>query len=157
MSKGQKNKYLFQYCQKIVVFSKDNSQVLLAQRKGEADYDGVYSFIGGKMETTDKSLIEGMKREKNEEVGEKFIIRLNPVFNTSNYFIKKDGNSMILSHYYSQYVRGGIELNDEYSNYKWVAVNDLDHFQPLVETIPEMTKRLLRLFPFMNDKDFIEI
>jgi len=41
--------------------------VLLAKRAGEADYDGTWSFIGGKMETTDATLVAGMQREKNEE------------------------------------------------------------------------------------------
>lgn len=53
----------FQYCQKLVVLSQDLDKVLLARRKGEADYDGVFSFIGGKMEMTDESLLAGMKRE----------------------------------------------------------------------------------------------
>ena len=61
--------YNFQYCQKIVVLSKDRTKVLLCKRKGEADYDGIFSFIGGKMETTDISIIEGLKREKDEETG----------------------------------------------------------------------------------------
>ncbi len=135
------DKYLFQYCQKIVVFSEDNSKVLLAKRKGEADYDGVFSFIGGKMERTDESLVEGMRREKGEEVGKDFIIRLNPTYNTANYFIKKDGNSMVLPHYYSQYVRGEIELNEEYSEYKWVDVKELDTFQPVIDTVPVMAKK----------------
>ena len=39
--------YNFQYCQKIVVLSKDKNKVLLCKRKGEADYDGTFSFIGG--------------------------------------------------------------------------------------------------------------
>ena len=53
---------LFQYIQKLVVLSSDRQSVLVAKRKGEADYDGTFSFIGGKMETTDESLIAGMKR-----------------------------------------------------------------------------------------------
>ncbi len=64
-------KYNFQYCQKIVVFRNNNTEVLLAKRKGENDYDGTFSFIGGKMETTDNNPVEGMRREKNEEVVEK--------------------------------------------------------------------------------------
>ena len=60
---------LFQYCQKIIVFNDDCTKVLLAKRQGEQDYDGVYTFIGGKLETTDGSFIEGLRREKNEEIG----------------------------------------------------------------------------------------
>ncbi|QJU09114.1 hypothetical protein FBF27_01615 [Candidatus Saccharibacteria bacterium oral taxon 488] len=55
---------LFQYCQKIVLFSQDGSAVLLARRRGEADYDGVFSFIGGKLESTDDGLVNGLRREK---------------------------------------------------------------------------------------------
>ena len=60
---------LFQYCQKIVIFSKDGTSVLLAKRRGEADYDGVFSFIGGKLESTDGGLVQGLQREKDEEIG----------------------------------------------------------------------------------------
>jgi ADP-ribose pyrophosphatase YjhB (NUDIX family) len=49
---------------------------LLAKRKGEADFDGVFSFIGGKMETTDETLLAGMQREKNEEVGDEVRLRI---------------------------------------------------------------------------------
>lgn len=38
--------------------------VLLAKRRGEADYDGVFSFIGGKLESTDGGLVQGLRREK---------------------------------------------------------------------------------------------
>jgi len=64
------DKYLFQYCQKIVVYSEDEASVLLCKRKGEADYDGDFSFIGGKMELSDKDFVAGLRREKNEEVGQ---------------------------------------------------------------------------------------
>ena len=151
------NKYLFQNCQKIVVFSEDNSKVLLAQRKGESDFDSTYSFIGGKMEITDKDIIEGMRREKNEEVGEDFIIRLNPIYNSVIHYIKKDGNYMLLPHYYAQYIRGEVKLNGEYSNYKWVPISEIDEFEPKITNIPEIIKRLLKIIPVMEDKDFVEI
>jgi ADP-ribose pyrophosphatase YjhB (NUDIX family) len=49
---------LFQYCQKIVVYSQDGQKVLLCKRKGEADFDGTFSFIGGKMERSDGGILE---------------------------------------------------------------------------------------------------
>lgn len=48
------DKYFFQNCQKVVVFKDNNTKVLLAKRKGENDYDGIYSFVDGKMETSYK-------------------------------------------------------------------------------------------------------
>ena len=151
------DKYLFQYCQKIVVFSADNTKVLLAKRKGESDFDSTYSFIGGKMETTDKDCVDGMRREKNEEVGENFIVRLNPIYNSIVSFIKKDGHYMILPHYYAQYIKGEVKLNEEYSDYQWVNVSNIDTFSPIIFSIPSMVKRMLKLLPLMNDTDFIQI
>ena len=54
-------KYAFANCQKIVLFRNDNKEVLLARRRGENDYDGIYSFVGGKMETTDSGIVEGLR------------------------------------------------------------------------------------------------
>ncbi|HET7638483.1 MAG TPA: NUDIX hydrolase, partial [Ktedonobacteraceae bacterium] len=121
---------LFQYCQKLIVLSEDKTKVLLAKRKGEADYDGVYSFIGGKMETTDDSILAGMKREKDEEIGQNARVAVLPDETYNLLFRKKDGNTMILPHIAGIFVGGDIELNEEYSEYKWVVIDDLEGFEP---------------------------
>src|SRR5690349_3214273 len=115
------SKYLFQYCQKIVVF--DGTKVLLAKRYGEADFDGTFAFIGGKMERTDSSILEGLRREKNEEIGEDVKLNVLTLFSINGMYLKKDGNSMILPYYYAEYQEGEINLNaEEYSEYKWVEL-----------------------------------
>lgn len=131
---------LFQYCQKLVVLSQDKTKVLLAKRKGEADYNEVYSFIGGKMETTDESILAGMKREKDEEIGKEARIAVlqNETYNLL--FRKKDGNSMILPHIASIFVSGTITLSDEYSEYVWVPIDELDSFEPKIQNIPELSR-----------------
>ena len=149
--------YHFQYCQKLVVFSKDLSQVLLCKRKGEADLDGVFSCIGGKMETTDPSILEGMRREKNEEVGEDFKIKLYPTYSHNLLFRKKDGNAMILPYYMAIYESGEVKLNDEYSEYRWVNIDELDAFEPKVDCIPEEVRLLKRLQPLQEESEFVLI
>ncbi|MGW5517148.1 NUDIX domain-containing protein [Nocardia africana] len=52
-----------------MIIDPETDSVLLARRKGEADYDGVYSLIGGKIETTDSSILDAIRREKNEGIG----------------------------------------------------------------------------------------
>ncbi len=131
---------LFQYCQKLIVLSDDKTKVLLAKRKGEADYDGVYSFIGGKMETTDETLLAGMKREKDEEIGKDAKIAVLPNETYNLLFRKKDGNCMVLPHIASIFVSGDIKLNEEYSDYKWITLDKLEEFQPKIENIPELAK-----------------
>ncbi len=157
MDNEHKTQYCFQNCQKLVVFSTDGSAVLLAKRKGENDFDEVYSFIGGKMEVMDDSVVAGMQREKNEEVGVEFKIKLYPVFNTVVYFHKKDGSCMVLPHYYCQHVSGEIKLNEEYSDYKWVPLSELKSFAPKIFSIDDMVEKLLRLKPLMKEEEFVII
>jgi 8-oxo-dGTP pyrophosphatase MutT (NUDIX family) len=131
---------LFQYCQKLVILSADRQNVLLAKRKGETDYDGTYSFIGGKMETTDPDILAGMKREKDEEIGQAVKIKVLPDETYNLLFRKKDGNSMILPHIAGLYVAGEVRLSNEYSDYKWVPIAGLETFEPKIENIPQLTR-----------------
>lgn len=146
--------YKFQYCQKIVVLSKDKTKVLLCKRKGEADYNGVFSFIGGKMETTDETILEGLKREKDEEVGEGFKIKIYTKYTSNVLFRKKDGHSMILPHYLAMYDSGEIDLNDEYSEYKWVELDKLEEFEPKIPDIPDRVQEMLGLLKNANEDAF---
>ena len=148
---------LFQYCQKLIILSADKKSVLLAKRKGEADYDGIFSFIGGKMETTDASMIEGMKREKDEEVGPGVVVNLLPHESYNLLFKKKDGNSVILPHIAGIFVSGDILINEEYSEYKWVEIADLANFSPLIEGIPELTRWAAAKIETANQEDFVEV
>ena len=150
-------KYAFQNCQKIVVFRKNNTEVLLAKRKGENDFDGIFSFIGGKMEITDGGIVEGLKREKDEEMGADFKVKVYPVFNAMVYFVKADGSFMVLPHYYARYESGEIKLNEEYSEYKWVEVAKLAEFEPKIFSVESMTKNLLRLAELTKEEDLILI
>lgn len=146
----------FQYCQKIVLFDEEDN-VLLARRKGEADYDGVYSLIGGKMETTDASLVEGMRREKQEEIGRRAIVLIAPHLSFNILFRKKDGSSMVLPHLYALYKGGEIDLNEEYDDYKWVAPTDLEAFEPKIETIVEAVRRARQLRQIIADDELVQI
>jgi len=152
-----KNTNLFQYCQKIVVFSEDLQSVLLCKRKEEEDFDGIFSFIGGKMETTDENILQGLKREKNEEIGANCKIKIYTKFTTQEEYKKKDGNFMILPHFYSIYVSGEIELNEEYSEYKWVKIDELDSFEPKIPTIIPVVNKLKHLKQIIKETDFVII
>jgi len=147
----------FQYCQKIIVFSRDLQSLLLCRRKGEEDYNGIYSFIGGKMETTDDGFVDSLRREKNEEVGEDFIIKLYPTFTTNILFTKKDGNAMVLPHYYSVHQEGDIQLNEEYSDYKWVPVGDINAFEPKIASITSVITQFRLLTDVLPTMDFVLI
>jgi 8-oxo-dGTP pyrophosphatase MutT (NUDIX family) len=148
---------LFQYCQKLIILSTDKKSVLLAKRKGEADYDGTFSFIGGKMETTDDDMIAGMKREKDEEIGINAKIKILPQETYNIFFRKKDGNNMILPHIPCVFISGKISINEEYSEYKWLPFSELDSFEPKIANIPEFTRWALQKIISTDDSKFIEI
>lgn len=148
----------FHYCPKLIVFSADKKSVLLARRAGEADYDGAYTFIGGKTETTDGNLVAGLQREKNEEIGE--LAKLKVCYMMSCYqvwYTKKNGNSMVLPHHIAIYQGGDIKLNpNEYDDYKWVALEDVGAYDQIATT-PLAVQAALRYLPMLSDDDFVEI
>jgi 8-oxo-dGTP pyrophosphatase MutT (NUDIX family) len=147
---------LFQYCQKLIILSEDKTKVLLARRKGEADYDGTYSFIGGKMETTDENMVAGMQREKDEEIGSSARVKVLPNETYNLLFRKKDGTSMVLPHIAGMYVSGDITLSEEYSDYKWVPITGLDEFEPKIANIPGLTTWAVGKLT-QPSQDFVEI
>lgn len=148
---------LFQYCQKIIVFSQDETKILLAKRKGERDYDGTYTFVGGKLETTDGSLQAGLQREKNEEIGAAARVMVCPTVSHNVYFQKEDGHHMVLPHYIAKFASGEVVINEEYSDYAWVAVNDLDNFEPKISNITAITAWAKRILPTITTEEWVHI
>ena len=146
------NNTYFQYCQKLVVFNKDYSKVLLAKRKGEADYDGVYSFIGGKMETTDTDLRAGIKREVTEEIGTDVQIEVLLDFSFNEFYRKKSGDSMVLPHHIARYLGGEIKLSDEYSDFAWANVDAIDKFEPKIDTVASIVQKSKKVIGYFEDK-----
>jgi ADP-ribose pyrophosphatase YjhB (NUDIX family) len=151
--------YLFMYCQKLIVFSADRKSVLFARRKDEADFDQYWSLIGGKLEVTDGGILPGIKREKDEEVGERFHIKVAPQFSCYNvHYQKKDGTHMILPHYIAMHIAGEVRLNErEYSEYKWVSLDEVEAFGPKVNNTSEVIKNALKVLPVLTEDDFVEM
>lgn len=141
------------------MFSADKQSVLFARRKGEADFDEYWSLIGGKLETTDGGIVEGIRREKDEEVGADFRMRVAPMFSCYNvHYQKKNGAHMILPHYVAVHDGGEVALNsDEYSEYKWVALDELANFGPKVDNTADVVKNAQRLLPILGEDDFVAV
>lgn len=148
---------LFQYCQKLVIFRHNDNEILLARRAGEADYDRTYTFIGGKLEITDGDFVAGILREKNEELGEAARLKVCPVYSYNVYFIKQSGQHMIVPHYYAEYISGEISLSDEYDDYKWIPVDELENFEPKIKNITEIVSRMVSIKAGAKIQDFINL
>lgn len=141
----------------MVLLSKDKQSVLLAKRQGESDYDATFTFTGGKLEVTDADFVDGLKREKDEELGEKCKVKICPYISWNVLFRKVDGNTVIVAHFPAQYVGGDIELSDEYSEYQWVKLSELENFGPKVPNIPDITRRIIELGTFIKEHEWQEI
>lgn len=148
---------LYQYCQKMLLFKNDRSEILLARRVGEADYDATYTLTGGKLETTDGSIIGGLRREKNEELGKDVKVSICPHTSFNTYYVKASGQHMIVPHYYAEFRGGDINLSDEYDDYKWVPMSELKSFEPKIENIYKIALWAQKLRPILSDKDMVEI
>ncbi len=149
--------YLFQYIQKLIVLSPDLTRVLLAKRKGEVDYNGTFTFIGGKMETTDQTLVDGMKREKDEEIGADNVVRVLPGQSCNILFRKKDGNTTICPHLAAVFKSGHIKLSDEYSEYRWVKLEELAEFGPKIDNITWLAPWAVKQVTSADPTEFTEI
>jgi 8-oxo-dGTP pyrophosphatase MutT (NUDIX family) len=148
----------FHYCPKQIIFSEGKQSVLMAHRAGEADYGGVYSFPGGKTETTDGGLLQGLKREKDEEIGASAKLKICWKFSCySAWYRKKNGNYMILPHHVAIFTGGTIDLNkNEYDDYKWVPIEEIDQYNQIPTHAPAV-RAALRLLSILEDGDFEEI
>lgn len=131
--------------------------MLLAKRQGEEDYDGTFTFIGGKMEITDQSIVAGLQREKDEEIGTDCKISLLYTYSHNVLYRKKSGDSMILPHYLAYHESGAIKLSEEYSEYQWVPISILQTFEPKVANIYEIVTYLQRLSVIAAPEDFVVI
>ncbi len=148
------NKYLFQYCQKLVIFNEDFDKILLAKRKWENDYDWIFSFVWWKMEITDKNIVDWISREKSEEIWVQCKIKVFKNFSSNLEFLKKDWSHMILPHYLCVFLWGNIILNEEYSEYKWISINEINSFEPKIETIKEIIEIFHKNIPYILNTDY---
>jgi hypothetical protein len=109
------------------------------------------------MEITDSSIVDGLEREKNEEVGKDFKVLVDVDASKNIYFTKNDGQKMILPHYAAIFKGGSVNLSNEYSEYAWIKLLDLKQLEPKVETIPICVDWALEVLKTVTKTKLIEI
>lgn len=138
-------KYNFQYCPKLVIFNNKN-EVLLCKRQWEEDFDWIFSFPWWKREKIDWSIEIWIEREKSEEIWEKAKVQMYRLLNIEEEYVKKSWDTMILPHYTWFYQWWEIIINEEYSEYKWILLEDIDKIniiwtiKPIIEQFLEFKK-----------------
>lgn len=109
------------------------------------------------MEHADGGIVQGLQREKNEEVGNSFLMQICPSLSYNIFFLKKDGNQMILPHYVARHLSGEVLLSDEYETYAWVPLSQLEVFSPKIESITEVVAWAVRVMPVIRPTDWVQI
>ena len=64
---------------------------------------------------------------------------------------------MVLPHYYARFLGGEITINEEYSEYKWIAVNEIDDFEPKIETVSRIVRSIQKIEKIAVQEDYLEL
>lgn len=131
---------------KLAIVHQHEGKVLLCRRANETDLNGVFTFIGGKMELADADIVETLRRERDEEIGPDVRLRLLHTYSIITEYRRLDGLRQILPHYLAFYVGGRIALSSEYSEAIWVHIRHLDGWEaPMIRNIPGVLQGLMAL------------
>jgi len=151
------NENKFQYCHKIIIFSKDRDKVLLFRRYEKGQFGGMFAFVGGKMDIDENSIVDSLKREKDEEIGEDVKIKVFTDFCADFLFVRDTGKPIVMSFYFGIYENGEINLNDEHLEYKWVEIDELSKFEPKIFDTEKRVKEILRLDKIIKEENLVLI
>lgn len=116
-----------------------SKRFLLCKRAGEADFDQVFSFPGGKVEQGDRTILAGMVREISEELGDAFRFDLVSKRSFLVEYVRKDGAHMTLPHFFATCEEAPrILLNrDEYSDFCWATLGEIASMK-VIENVTEI-------------------
>ena len=117
----------------------------------------MFAFVGGKMDADEVSILDSLKREKDEEIGEDVKIKVFLNFCENFFFIRESGKPIMMSFYFGVYEDGKINLNDEHLEYKWVKIDELKEFEPKIFDIEEKAKKMLKLDKIIREEDLVLI
>lgn len=133
--------------QRAVIYDPENQKYLLAKgaigTKGSfMDLYGPWEFFGGRV-AKDEELIDGLKREIEEEAGD---IKFEIVDSLGSLLIEVKSRKLVLIGYLVNYLEGEIKLDKEHSEYKWQTakeiLEDKEH-KPWLKHLIEKSEKLI--------------
>lgn len=109
----------------VVAFIKnDEGKLLLLKRASHKRKGDMWNVLSGRIETGEEP-DDCLWRELKEELGDQFQATL---LRQSQYIDKQEDGTWETHLYVLQYTDGEVVLNDEHSEYQWVAVDELDRW-----------------------------
>jgi molecular chaperone GrpE len=144
---NEEKKYQTRISQKIFLYNKEKNAFLLVKMRNDQAYFakkyGVWELPGGTMENGEVLLMDSLKREIQEELGEMNIEIIEKLDTFLGEF--KSGPVMFLI-YLAKYMDGEIELSDEHMEYKWETAENIISGKEYGEWIKQLAKKALKYF-----------
>lgn len=120
----------FRVAQKILLFNQNQEILLLeaskTREKTSSEFRGMYDLPGGGL-NIDEVMVEGVKREVKEEIGDiKFeIVKLIHAWDWININYQQEKKRTVCLLYEAKYYSGDITISKEHDSYHWVKISDL--------------------------------
>lgn len=138
MSNPEHKHELFELSQKVVLYDPMQKKFLVAKdadttTEGYSTF-GPWDLPGGRVNEGEEDLVESVKRELQEEVGD-IEFELSPIVGGCTLRVSSDkANPRKVHHYYlGIYKQGEIVLSEEHSEFRWVTAEEVeqeDEYKP---------------------------
>ncbi|MDP1845515.1 MAG: nucleotide exchange factor GrpE [Candidatus Moranbacteria bacterium] len=152
--KNEEKKFHARISQKIFLYNKEKNSFLLVKMRNDQAYFakkyGVWELPGGTMENGEVLLIDSLKREIREEIGEVKI----EIVDTIDTFLGefKNGPAMFLI-YLVKYISGEIELSDEHMEFRWETAEKIISGKEYGEWLKQLAKKASKYLENQNALD----
>jgi len=113
-----KKYHSFRITFKAVILNKNNEILLIKRRADDVHFPSVWEIPGGRVEIGENPF-KGFEREIREETNLKIKI-IEPL--KVNYFIRDDGQKILLTSFLCSSLTKKVELNEEHTEYEWVGL-----------------------------------
>ena len=139
---NEEKKFHSRISQKIFLYNKEKNSFLLVKMRNDQAYFakkyGVWELPGGTMENGEVLLIDSLKREIREEIGEVKIEIIDTVDTFLGEF--KNGPAMFLI-YLAKYISGEIKLSDEHMEFRWETAENIISGKEYGEWLKQLAKK----------------
>lgn len=106
----------------LIIINQRNQILLVKRREKEDQFEGCWSIPGGGPEG-EETYEEALKREINEEIN----CEIESATFFRSYYFKVNPELNVRAIYFYGSVRGDIKLNEEFSDFKWFEVSEIEN------------------------------
>ncbi|MCX6738874.1 MAG: NUDIX hydrolase [Candidatus Parcubacteria bacterium] len=137
------------------IFNEEGKMLILKRGEYEQFLSGYWTGIGGKMEDTDKSVEEAMRRETKEETGLD-VVNCAPIFIEE--FTREDRPGMMavnIIYLCETDPKAEVKISDEHCGSQWVSREELSKISPITDLAKGNLERIFDLYIKIKNGKYI--